>query len=64
MLTAVLATWAALRALPALASRVSELEARSDLFERTAGRVADLENNLDEVEALAREINVAPRAMS
>lgn len=64
MLTAAFATWTALRALPKLVERVAELEARCEHFERAAKRVTELERSLDEVEALAREINLAPRAAS
>ena len=55
---------AALRALPklpALVDRVLEIERRQRAIEPTielAGRVTALEHNLDDVEALAREVNI------
>lgn len=60
----VIATFKGLRELhklPALIGRVLELERRQRAIEPSvalANRVDDLEHNLDEVEALAREVNI------
>jgi hypothetical protein len=59
MLSSVVSTIDALRAAPALVGRIRMLE---DQVAETATRVISLERDLDDVEALAREINVKPRA--
>ncbi len=59
MLSSVVSTLAALRDVPALVCRIHTLEEQSA---ETTSRVINLEHDLDDVEALAREINVKPRA--
>lgn len=62
MLSSVVSTLSALRDLPRLADRVAQIEARAGVYDRTVRRVAKLEHDVDDVEALAREVNVRPRA--
>lgn len=69
-LRSILGTFAALRELhkvPALVDRVLEVERRQRAIEPSvalANRVSALEHNLDEVEALAREVNIGKPARS
>lgn len=55
----VVSTLAALRGVPALVGRIQALE---EQIAETTGRVVDLERDVEDVEALAREVNVSPRS--